>query len=72
MFEVDRPIHLLISPLSLQNTEKETGFTFFQRRSRSLMISFTGLYFLDKSSNPCSAEEGVKVMEMMDRFTKKN
>jgi len=21
---------------------------------------------------PCSAEEGVKVMEMMDRFTKKN
>ncbi len=29
-------------------------------------------YFLDKSSNPCSAEEGVKVMEMMDRFTKKN
>ena len=28
-------------------------------------------YFLDKNLNPCSAEEGVKVMEMMDRFTKK-
>ncbi len=28
-------------------------------------------YFLDKSSNPCSAEEGVKVMEMMDRFVGK-
>jgi hypothetical protein len=36
------------------------------------MISFTGLYFLDKSSNPCSADEGVKIMEMMDRFTKDN
>ena len=29
-------------------------------------------YFLDKSSNPCSAEEGVKVMEMMDRFVGKS
>ena len=25
-------------------------------------------YFLNKGSNPCSAEEGVKVMEMMDRL----
>ena len=29
-------------------------------------------YFLAKSSNPCSAEEGVKVMEMMDRFVGKD
>ncbi len=29
-------------------------------------------YFLDKSSNPCSAEEGVKIMEMMDRFVGKD
>lgn len=28
-------------------------------------------YFLDKAANPCSAEEGVKVMELMDSFTKK-
>jgi hypothetical protein len=28
-------------------------------------------YFLDKGANPCSAEEGVKVMEMIDRFTKR-
>jgi len=26
-------------------------------------------YFLDKGPNPCSAEEGVKVMEMMESFT---
>jgi predicted dehydrogenase len=28
-------------------------------------------YFLDKGANPCSAEEGVKVMEMMDKFTER-
>jgi predicted dehydrogenase len=28
-------------------------------------------YFLGKNSNPCSAEEGVKVMEMMDRIVGK-
>jgi len=28
-------------------------------------------YFLDKAPNPCSAEEGVKVMELMDKFIAK-
>ncbi len=28
-------------------------------------------YFLDKAENPCSAEEGVEVMKMMEAFTKK-
>lgn len=28
-------------------------------------------YFLDKAPNPCSAEEGVKVMELIDSFTSK-
>lgn len=28
-------------------------------------------YFLDKAANPCSAEEGVNVMELMDKFTAK-
>lgn len=28
-------------------------------------------YFLDKGPNPCSAEEGVKVMEMMEKFNQK-
>jgi predicted dehydrogenase len=29
-------------------------------------------YFLDKRPNPCPAEEGVKVMRILDTFTKKN
>ena len=28
-------------------------------------------YFLDQSSNPCSAEDGVEVMRMMEEFTMK-
>ena len=28
-------------------------------------------YFLDKGTNPCSAEEGIKVMELIDGITKK-
>jgi len=28
-------------------------------------------YFLDKGPNPCSAEDGVKVMEMMEKFNQK-
>ncbi|MGI8581585.1 MAG: Gfo/Idh/MocA family protein [Chitinophagaceae bacterium] len=28
-------------------------------------------YFLDKGTNPCSAEEGVKVMELIDKFTER-
>lgn len=33
------------------------------------MIEKVVEYFLDKGPNPCSAEEGVKVMEMMERMT---
>ena len=35
------------------------------------MIEKVVEYFLDEGPNPCSAEEGVKVMEMMDKFTPK-
>jgi hypothetical protein len=28
-------------------------------------------YFLDEGPNPCSAEEGVKVMQLIDSFTGK-
>ena len=33
------------------------------------MIEKVVEYFLDEGPNPCSGEEGVKVMEMIDRFT---
>lgn len=33
------------------------------------MIERVVEYFLDKGTNPCSAEEGYKIMEMMDRIT---
>ena len=35
------------------------------------MIEKVVEYFLDKAPNPCSAEEAVKVMEIMERITKK-
>jgi predicted dehydrogenase len=35
------------------------------------MIEKTVDYFLDKGANPCSAEEGVKVMEMIEKFTQR-
>jgi predicted dehydrogenase len=35
------------------------------------MIEKVVEYFLDKTENPCSGEEGVKVMEMMDGFVGK-
>ncbi len=34
------------------------------------MIEKVVEYFLDKAPNPCSAEDGVKVMELIDGFTK--
>lgn len=33
------------------------------------MIEKVVAYFLGESGNPCSAEEGVKVMDLLDRFT---
>jgi predicted dehydrogenase len=33
------------------------------------MIEKVVEYFLDKGPNPCNAEEGVKVMELIDKFT---
>lgn len=33
------------------------------------MINATVNYFLDKGDNPCSAQEGLRVMEIMDKFT---
>lgn len=35
------------------------------------MIEKVVQYFLNKASNPCSADEGVKVMELMDKIIKK-
>ncbi|MEO6137012.1 MAG: Gfo/Idh/MocA family oxidoreductase, partial [Ginsengibacter sp.] len=35
------------------------------------MIEKVVNYFLDKGSNPCPVEEGVKVMEIMEKFTAK-
>ena len=33
------------------------------------MIEQVVTYFLDEGSNPCSAEEGVKIMKLIDKFT---
>jgi hypothetical protein len=35
------------------------------------MIEKVVEYFLGQSPNPCSAEEGVEVMKMMEAFTRK-
>jgi predicted dehydrogenase len=35
------------------------------------MIEKVVEYFLDEGPNPCSAEEGVKVMQLIDQFTAK-
>ncbi|MEP6583896.1 MAG: Gfo/Idh/MocA family oxidoreductase [Ginsengibacter sp.] len=36
------------------------------------MIEKVVSYFLDEGSNPCSGEEGVKVMELIDEFTSRS
>ncbi|HEV8083093.1 MAG TPA: Gfo/Idh/MocA family oxidoreductase [Chitinophagaceae bacterium] len=36
------------------------------------MIEKTVAYFLNESDNPCSGEDGVKVMELLDEFTQKS
>ena len=35
------------------------------------MIEKTVEYFLDQAPNPCSAEEGIEVLKVMDAFTGK-
>jgi predicted dehydrogenase len=35
------------------------------------MIEKVVEYFLDQSTNPCSADDGVEVMKMLDAFTKR-
>ena len=35
------------------------------------MIEKVVEYFLDKGSNPCSGEDGVEVMKLLDSFTEK-
>jgi hypothetical protein len=35
------------------------------------MIEQVVNYFLDEGPNPCSAEEGVKVMKLIDQFAMK-
>jgi predicted dehydrogenase len=58
-------------PLVLERQGKETRFEFDKLpHVQQPMIQKVVEYFLDQSSNPCSAEEGVEVMKMMGAFTR--
>jgi len=57
--------------LSKNGNEERVDFE-KQPHIQQPMIQQVVDYFLDKRSNPCSAEEGVKVMRILDAFTKKD
>jgi predicted dehydrogenase len=60
-------------PLVIKQKEKETVFEFDRlQHVQQPMIHKVVDYFLDKSPNPCSAEEGVEVMRMMDALAGKS
>lgn len=51
-------------------TEEIISFTPPQHVQQPMIEKVVG-YFLDENSNPCSAEDGVEVMKLLDNFTKK-
>ena len=56
-------------PLVMTKNGKETPFKFDQlAHVQQPMIEKVVAYFLDQSLNPCSAEEGVAVMKMIEAF----
>jgi predicted dehydrogenase len=59
-------------PLVLERQGKESRFEFSKLpHVQQPMIEKVVEYFLGQSPNPCSAEEGVEVMRMMEAFTRK-
>lgn len=59
-------------PLVIIKDSKETKIEFDKlQHVQQPMIQKVVEYFLDASPNPCSAEEGVAVMKMIEGFTKK-
>ncbi len=60
------------NPVLLTTGRMDTVFEFEKiQHVQQPMIQKVVEYFLDQSSNPCTAKEGVLVMEMMDRFSGK-
>ncbi|RPD96158.1 gfo/Idh/MocA family oxidoreductase [Aureibaculum marinum] len=58
--------------IKLTKNGKTKTFTFKHPKHIQLpMITSTVNYFLNNTSNPCSAEEGLKVATLMDSFSKK-
>jgi predicted dehydrogenase len=59
-------------PLSMIKNGKEEHIPFDKlQHVQQPMIEKTVRYFMDQSPNPCSASEGVEVMQLIDTFTKK-
>jgi predicted dehydrogenase len=58
--------------LILKTEESEVRFTFEPLpHVQQPMIQKVTEYFLDQAENPCSADDGVEVMKMMEAFTKR-
>ncbi|MGK2861935.1 MAG: Gfo/Idh/MocA family protein [Chitinophagaceae bacterium] len=56
--------------VSIEGKEEKISFDALQHVQQP-MIEQVVNYFLDKGPNPCSAEEGVEVMKLIDHFTMK-
>lgn len=57
--------------IALTNNEGKTVFSFDElQHVQQPMIEEVVRYFLGEANNPCSAQEGVTVMEWLDAFTK--
>ncbi len=52
-----------------KNNKSETIFSDKPAHVQQPMIEEVVAYFLNKGPNPCSAEEGAKVMQVMEQFT---
>ena len=57
--------------MKLNSRKKENILFETLQHVQQPMIERVVEYFLGKAPNPCSAEEGVRVMEMMGKMTKK-
>jgi predicted dehydrogenase len=61
------------NPLILEKDGKQTVIEFDSlRHVQQPMIQKVVEYFLEQTSNPCSASEGVEVMKMMDAIARKS
>lgn len=60
------------SPINLINGDEQQQFAFERlQHVQQPMIEGVVAYFQDKRANPCSVEEGMEVMRVMDAFTGK-